>query len=197
MDITGVHTVGKYSTTGFRYMVLHCYMYSVHSSFVTADRPTFSACFASTTHYVLVKSTGKKFLYILLFLESLADSLTLLQELLRAFGDARGLLGGQAGGGEVVDTVIEAPRHQVGVQAHEVLHLLLLHDLLEFLLFLDVQLVHFEVVGGLPLKCNCSQKLFKVCARLRTLVVGSMDTWGKKTLDMRRCPGKRFHWERH
>lgn len=81
--------------------------------------------------------------YILLLLKSLPHSLAVLQELLRALGNARGLLGSQVGRGEVVDAVVETSGHQVGVQAHEILHLLLLHDLLELLLFLDVQLVHF------------------------------------------------------
>lgn len=82
--------------------------------------------------------------YILLFLESLSDSLRMLQELLRALSDTGRLLGGQVGRGEVVDAVIETPRDQVGVQAHEVFHLLLLHYQLKFLLFFNVQLVHDE-----------------------------------------------------
>lgn len=76
--------------------------------------------------------------YILLLLESLADTLTVLQELLGALANTRGLLRGQVGRGEVVDTVVKTSGHQVGVKVHEVLHLLLLHNLLELLLLLNV-----------------------------------------------------------
>lgn len=76
--------------------------------------------------------------YILLFLEPLTNTFTVLQELLGTLGNTVGFLGGQVGGGEVVDTIFETSGHQVGVQSHEVLHLFLFNDLLEFLLFFDV-----------------------------------------------------------
>lgn len=77
-----------------------------------------------------------------LFLEPLTNSFTVLQELFRTLGNTLGFLRSQRSGGKVVDTVVEASRHQVGVKGHEVLHLLLFHDLLELLLFLNVQLIH-------------------------------------------------------
>lgn len=101
---------------------------------------TFS-CFASKERCGLVFADGifnVVLIYILLFLESLANSLAVLQELLGAFADTVVLLCGQIGRSEVVDTVLETSRDQVGVQSHEVLHLLLLNDLLKFLLFLNV-----------------------------------------------------------
>lgn len=83
---------------------------------------------------------------ILLLLESQADSLGVLQELLRTLVDTSRLFAGQVGGGEVVDTVIETSRDQVGVKSHEILHLLLLNNLLKLLLFFDVQLIHVGVI---------------------------------------------------
>lgn len=81
-----------------------------------------------------------------LLLESQADSLGVLQELLRTLVDTSRLFAGQVGGGEVVDTVIETSRDQVGVKSHEILHLLLLNNLLKLLLFFDVQLIHVGVI---------------------------------------------------
>lgn len=80
----------------------------------------------------------RRWQYILLLLESLTNSLAVFQKLLGTFVDTVVLLGGQVGGGEVVDTVLETSGDQVRVQSHEVFHLLLLNNLLKLLLFFDV-----------------------------------------------------------
>lgn len=75
-------------------------------------------------------------------LETLANALTVFQELLAALEGASLLLGGKLLGGEVVDTGSEAALDQRGVKAHEVLHLLTLNNLSELLLLFGVQLIH-------------------------------------------------------
>lgn len=50
-------------------------------------------------------------IYVLLLLEPLANTFTVLQELFRTLGDTTGFFGSQVGGGEVVDTVFETSGH--------------------------------------------------------------------------------------
>lgn len=97
-----------------------------------------------------------------LLLESEADSLGVLEELLGALEHAGLLLGGELLGGEVVDAVREATLHEVGVEAHEVLHLLLLDELLELLLLLWVQLVHRWLVRSFCVPATLVSVAFKV-----------------------------------
>ena len=77
-------------------------------------------------------------LYLLLLLESLTHSLAVLQELLGTFHDTTAFFGGQVGRCEIVDTVVKALGNQIGVQTHELLHLLLSPDLLNLLWFFDI-----------------------------------------------------------
>lgn len=107
--------------------------------------------------------------YSLLFLESLTDSLTVLQELLSTSHDAGILAGGKLVGGKVVNAVGKALLNERRVKlliislvssqtrnlvvhpityAHKVLHLLALNELLELLLFTGVKLIHFVLVAG-------------------------------------------------
>jgi hypothetical protein len=68
-----------------------------------------------------------------------------LQELLRTLQYTSLFFTGQLLRGEVIDAVGETTLNQVGIETHEVLHLLLLNESLELLLLLWVQLVHLGV----------------------------------------------------
>lgn len=61
--------------------------------------------------------------------EPRSDSLTVLQEFVRAMHHAGRLFCRQCLGGEVVCTGVETSFHETRVETHEVLHLLLLDDL--------------------------------------------------------------------
>lgn len=67
----------------------------------------------------------------------------MLEELFGALGQTGALSGGETFRSEVLHTVVETSVHERGVKSHEIGHLLLLDDLLEGLLFLVVELVHF------------------------------------------------------
>lgn len=82
----------------------------------------------------------------ILLLESLTNSLRVLEELLGTLQDTALLLGCELLGGEIVDTVSKATLDKVRIETHKVLHLLLLDKSLELLLFSLVQLVHCVIL---------------------------------------------------